>query len=163
MGVQSVWTCNPIKNVRTEMLALDITFQGMFCLAFQTKEGCKKRSCQFKHEVIGYAATKALMNYCKQKAAQNKSKPGTPSKKAEGTPAGKKGSPPQKTSALHWALRPSRQRCARTGTVRLPPAHVDTGTSVDSSMTDIRRREADPFRQWDHCLQVVRAAPERSA
>ena len=69
---------------------------GHVCLNFQTKEGCKKRNCQFKHEVIGPAATKALINHCKQKATQNKSKAATPGKTA--SPAAKKAYAPKKAS-----------------------------------------------------------------
>ena len=71
---------------------------GHVCLDFQTKGGCRKNKCQFKHEVIGPVAAKALMNHCKQKAAQNQNK-ASPSNKSGGNggkaPAGKKAAAPK--------------------------------------------------------------------
>ena len=56
---------------------------GHVCLAYQTKTGCKNRSCKFKHELLGPTYAKALGNMCKQKAATNKAKSGAAAPKTK--------------------------------------------------------------------------------
>ena len=64
--------------------------QKRVCVAFNTKEGCVKKSkCPYGHELIGKETCTGILKFAEQKAAQNKSndKKGNPKGCGKGAPS----------------------------------------------------------------------------